>query len=149
MKKCWECEVTGVFLHNHHPVPKSRGGTKTIPLCEPCHSKAHHRKKNMNTSTLSIEGLKRAKRRGVKLGNPTNLREAGEKGVATNISNADEFAQRIWPIIRGLQADGHTTQKAIAEQLNILQVPTARGGRWFNGQVGHIIKRMEKQKVST
>tara|TARA_Y100000310_G_scaffold143849_1_gene143179 strand:+ start:347 stop:658 length:312 start_codon:yes stop_codon:yes gene_type:complete len=103
----------------------------------------------MNTSTLSIEGLKRAKRRGVKLGNPTNLREAGEKGVATNISNADEFAQRIWPIIRGLQADGHTTQKAIAEQLNILQVPTARGGRWFNGQVGHIIKRMEKQKVST
>ncbi len=100
-------------------------------------------------SARTKAGLAEAKRRGVKLGNPTNLREAGEKGVSTIISKADEFAQRIWPVIRGLQADGHTTQKAIAEQLNILQVPTARGGRWANVQVGHIIRRIGRIQQTT
>jgi hypothetical protein len=62
MNKCWECDKADVPLHNHHPVPKSRGGKKTIPLCEECHSKAHHRDKNMNTSALTKEGqLKRIK----------------------------------------------------------------------------------------
>ena len=68
--KCWECEKENVPLHNHHPVPRVREGTKTIPLCEECHSKAHHRKKNMDTSKLTKEGLKKTKENGTKLGNP-------------------------------------------------------------------------------
>lgn len=37
---CWECQ-SGGDLHNHHVVPKSKGGKRTIPLCESCHSKVH------------------------------------------------------------------------------------------------------------
>jgi len=64
MNKCWECDETNVPLHNHHPVPRSRGGTRTIPLCEPCHSKAHHRDKNMTTSKLNKEATERLRKAG-------------------------------------------------------------------------------------
>jgi len=38
--KCFECEST-VELHNHHVVPRSLGGVKTIKLCKFCHGKIH------------------------------------------------------------------------------------------------------------
>lgn len=42
MGNCFECARPAV--HQHHVVPRSVGGTKTIPLCEACHSKAHGKK---------------------------------------------------------------------------------------------------------
>ena len=66
MNKCWECDKANVPLHNHHPVPRRRGGTRTIPLCEPCHSKAHHRDKNMTTSKLCKEAQERLRKEGKK-----------------------------------------------------------------------------------
>ena len=68
--KCWECEIETEVIHHHHVVPQSRGGTKTVPLCEPCHSKAHHKEKNMTTSKLTKEALKRKKEAGEFLGRP-------------------------------------------------------------------------------
>jgi hypothetical protein len=37
---CFECGATD-NLHSHHVVPRSLGGTKTIPLCERCHGLVH------------------------------------------------------------------------------------------------------------
>ena len=39
MDKCFECGEPAQA--NHHVVPKILGGTKTIPLCDDCHSKVH------------------------------------------------------------------------------------------------------------
>ncbi len=36
---CFDCGRPAV--HNHHVVPKSLGGIRTVPLCEVCHDKAH------------------------------------------------------------------------------------------------------------
>jgi hypothetical protein len=36
---CFECGKEA--HHNHHVVPRVRGGTKTVPLCVECHSKVH------------------------------------------------------------------------------------------------------------
>lgn len=47
---CFECGSPAD--HNHHVVPESRGGTKTVPLCESCHSKAHHTDGWVGTSAL-------------------------------------------------------------------------------------------------
>ena len=66
---CWECEKESVHLHDHHVVPRSRGGTKTVSLCQLCHSKAHHRNKSMSTSQLTKEGLERKRAKGYLLGN--------------------------------------------------------------------------------
>jgi len=37
---CFECG-SEEDIHHHHVVPKSLGGTKTIPLCSRCHSLVH------------------------------------------------------------------------------------------------------------
>ena len=39
MDKCFECNKPAQV--DHHVVPKVLGGTKTIPLCNECHSKVH------------------------------------------------------------------------------------------------------------
>lgn len=36
---CFECD--GPAAHQHHVVPRARGGTRTVPLCGECHAKAH------------------------------------------------------------------------------------------------------------
>jgi len=62
--QCWECEIQTEVIHHHHVVPQSRGGTKTVPLCEPCHSKAHHKEKNMTISKLSREAMEKLRKEG-------------------------------------------------------------------------------------
>jgi len=65
---CWECLTVTDDIHRHHPVPRSRGGKNTIPLCIECHAKAHHRKKNMSSSALIKEALAEKVKRGERIG---------------------------------------------------------------------------------
>ena len=39
MEPCFECGKPAE--HNHHVIPQSKGGTKTVPLCIKCHEKVH------------------------------------------------------------------------------------------------------------
>ena len=55
MKKCFECDAPAQA--DHHVVPKVLGGTKTIPLCDDCHSKVH------DTDMLKMASLIRKQRR--------------------------------------------------------------------------------------
>jgi uncharacterized protein YlaI len=55
--KCFECDST-YFIQNHHVIPKSLGGNRTIPLCADCHSKIHNRNL-MNMQTLAIQARKK------------------------------------------------------------------------------------------
>ena len=85
--------------------------------------------------------LKAAKARGVQLGNRTNLAEAQDLGVAAIRKSADEFAKKVWPIIRAYRSDGLSLRR-IAKQLNVQRVPSARGGEWQATQVSAIVNRM-------
>lgn len=38
-KSCFNCGRPA--HHEHHPIPKSMGGDKTIPLCNECHAMVH------------------------------------------------------------------------------------------------------------
>jgi len=49
--KCFECDAPAQC--DHHVIPKSLGGTKTVPLCRPCHSKVH------SQDLISLVGLQR------------------------------------------------------------------------------------------
>jgi len=40
MDKCFECGANN-NLYDHHVVPRSKGGTKTIKLCGKCHALIH------------------------------------------------------------------------------------------------------------
>jgi len=141
-KSCWECRVEGEPLEQHHPVPRSRGGVRTISLCSACHSKAHHRKKNVNISKLTKEGLARKMATGWKAGNPF-LKEARAKGIKVRTAAADAFAKNIMPTIKELVArDKIKSYNAIATALNREGVKTVRGNKkWYALSVKRIFIR--------
>jgi len=66
--KCFDCGGTDE-IHQHHVVPRSLGGTKTIPLCLLCHAKVHSRK-SMSSAILIKKGLAKKIKEGYKLGRP-------------------------------------------------------------------------------
>lgn len=71
--KCFECDSTE-HIHQHHIIPESLGGKRTIPLCEKCHGKVHDR--DFTTwRTLVTAGLKRARENGVKVGRKVGYRK--------------------------------------------------------------------------
>lgn len=69
---CFECGKPA--QHAHHVVPKSKGGTRTIPLCHDCHALVHDMER-MTTAELTKRGLKKAAQEGRTGGRPAALNE--------------------------------------------------------------------------
>ena len=143
---CWECELETEVIHNHHVVPKIRGGTKTVPLCEVCHSKAHHRDKNMNTSALTKEGLRKAKERGVKLGNP-QWRASLQRGHRSINKNKIEFNNKMLPLINSAIESGLSSALGIAKHLDEKGLKGRRGGRISATSVIRILKSVDAYPI--
>jgi len=59
---CFECGDEG-GVDNHHVVPESLGGTKTVVLCYKCHGLVHDRD-FVNHRALQRAGIERAKAEG-------------------------------------------------------------------------------------
>ena len=57
---------------------------------------------------------------------------------------ADNFATKIAPTVSALSRGGESYRE-IAQKLNDLGVPTARGGNWHASSVRNIAKRLEKK----
>jgi DNA invertase Pin-like site-specific DNA recombinase len=85
-------------------------------------------------------GLAAAKARGVILGNRTNLPEAREKAAVMVKAKADRFAAHVRPPIERMKNCGMTYAE-IAEEMNALGVPTARGGDWSAASICRVISR--------
>ena len=60
MEPCFECGTPTNY--HHHVIPVSRGGAKTIPLCERCHGRAHNM--CMNIPALTKDAMTAKKARG-------------------------------------------------------------------------------------
>jgi transposase-like protein len=73
---CFECGDTE-NIHQHHVIPKSLGGTKTIPLCETCHGRVHQ-KDLVKFNNLAKQGRKRYVENGGKLGRKEGSAESIE-----------------------------------------------------------------------
>ena len=89
-----------------------------------------------------------AKARGVKLGNPNGaaaLRRAGKGAVAlraTVVANADRHALDLAPVLEELRAQGVTSLRGIAAELNARGMRTRRGGQWQVSNVGNLLRRL-------
>jgi DNA invertase Pin-like site-specific DNA recombinase len=84
------------------------------------------------------------KGQGAALGNPKNLAIAGSMGRQTLIAAADEFAAKVLPIVRSIQASGPMGMVRIADELNNRGIRTARGGRWYVSSVANLLTRTQK-----
>jgi hypothetical protein len=83
------------------------------------------------------------KANGSKLGNPVNIREAGNVGRASLIAAADEHARSLLPLLRILRNEGAITIGAITTALNDRRVSTPRGARWHVSSVANLLARTQ------
>lgn len=73
--QCFECGNTGP-LHQHHVVPESLGGKKTVPLCMKCHGLVHDRVFVDHVSLIKAAYVKSKER-----GDPWGRKPFGETDV--------------------------------------------------------------------
>jgi DNA invertase Pin-like site-specific DNA recombinase len=81
---------------------------------------------------------------GGKLGNPTNIRDAGDLGRVSLVAAADAHAQSLLPLLRTLRTEGAITIGAITRSLNDRKIPTPRGSRWHVSTVANLLARAQK-----
>lgn len=79
------------------------------------------------------------------LGNKTNLTQAQARGQAGNVAASLAFGQCLLPTIDALMAGGKSLN-AIAVQMNAMNVPTMRGGRWTAKAVSRVVASTSASK---
>jgi DNA invertase Pin-like site-specific DNA recombinase len=84
------------------------------------------------------------KANGGKLGNPINIRDAGESGRASLVAAADDQARSLLPLLRTLKAEGTITIGAVTRALNERKIPVPRGARWHVSSVANLLARAQK-----
>ena len=91
-------------------------------------------------SDTTREALSAAKKRGVELG------KNGKALSATNRQAAEEFANKMSPVLRRLKNRGIVSTRAVSDALNKKGVPTFRtGGKWHPTTVHTLMNRLNKQ----
>jgi hypothetical protein len=126
--QCFECG-TAENLHHHHVVPRSLGGTKTIPLCGLCHGLVHSRDV-MSTGALTSKAMKAKRANGEYTGGRVSYGySVGADGV-TLVPNPAEI--EVILCAQELRRDGHSLRGISAELA--AQGMVTRTGRAFSGQ---------------
>jgi hypothetical protein len=156
VKQCFECGTTE-DLNEHHVIPRSRGGTKTIPLCYSCHCRAHGRdSKGLEHGRLIREGIKRRHER-----NPSARSRWGaghsEEAAARSVKlmhegiqrKADNFAFNYGRLASTAYSEG-LSYRAVAAMLNDAGIQTPRGkSKWSAPTTRALILRYRKLTEET
>jgi hypothetical protein len=122
---CFECGAPSE--HDHHVVPSSRGGTKTVPLCDFCHAKVHD-VRLQSTRALTKAALAVKKDRHELTGNaPYGWRVVPDSSPVQLEPDPEEQAAAA--LARELRARGESLRR-IAVSLDARGVKTRGGGQW-------------------
>lgn len=84
---------------------------------------------------------------GAKLGNPTNLRSAGDTGRAVQRQAVDRFVRGLLPTLDAVRKSGAVSLAEIATALNERGVRSASGGRWHRSSVRNLLVRAQSCEV--
>ena len=134
MVACFECGKPAEF--NHHVVPQSKGGTRTVPLCVQCHGKVHD-KRMVSISTLTKASMATKRKRNERISRhvPYGWDLGADGRLLVNL-----VEQAIIRVMRRWRLEGWS-YRAIAAQLDEDGIATKRGGRWMFGSVKSILTR--------
>jgi hypothetical protein len=102
----------------------------TVPLVRDTPSESSARISGATRAMTASRSAEAQRRGGVRLGNRTNLGEAGRRGVEAWVAEAERHTRNVLPLIREVQAARARSLVQIAAALNARGVPTARGGSW-------------------
>ena len=135
MNKCFECETTE-DLQEHHIVPRSRGGKKTVTLCYECHMKAHGRSgKGLNHSLLTKQGLAKSTK---------PLGSHNPKVLAGRYNAGKKTIERLFSHIQSAEKDGFTTRMEVSNYLNERGVLTPHGRKWTKESITYHLRKIRK-----
>lgn len=138
---CLECG--GPAEHQHHVVPRSRGGTATVPLCSGCHGGAHHQ-------TQVGLGLERKRLRcfageidRTAAGIDYGYRPTASGGVEKDIGGEWEILERI----KALHDDGFSP-RAVVKKLGEDSIEARNGGPFNPRFVAQLLRKSGRACVS-
>jgi DNA invertase Pin-like site-specific DNA recombinase len=100
-------------------------------------------------SERTRKALQQAKANGKRLGNPNGaepLRRAGKGNTAAVRAiqeQAKDHARDVLPIIEAIRAEGTTTLRGIARELNNRGIQTPRGAKWYPASVRNVLQQAE------
>jgi len=128
---CFDCGE--LADHEHHVVPRSLGGTKTVPLCTRCHGLVHGRD-FLGHVRLTRAGLQRAKRDG----RQTGLAGYGYRANGGKLE-IDGFETVVVCAAQELRAAG-MSQRAIVAALAARGLVSRAGRPFAQTQVCRMLK---------
>lgn len=135
--KCFECDSTENIEH-HHVVPRSLGGTRTIPLCSSCHSKVHDRKETTISKLIQTD-MDAKRTRSEWLGGHAPYGYAIDADGVKLIPVKSELKHLNYMI--RLSNEG-LSYREIARRLERRKVPTKQGNcRWWGSTVNKVLTR--------
>lgn len=109
---------------------------------------AEHERHIIGARTKSA--LAAAKARGVKLGNPKNLKNrtrGTQRSAEMRASKARSRSTLLMPILQELRQSGVETLRGLADHLNDQGIPAPRGGEWSPTQVARVLKVLKAIEV--
>lgn len=131
MMRCFECDSTPTL--NHHVVPASKGGTKTVPLCAECHAKVHDIRA-VSTPELTRRALRRMKEDGKLTGSPPYGYRSDSNG---NLVEDDYEMKVVREVIE--MAECNISQRMIYAELNALGYRNRQGKKFTKTTIARII----------
>jgi hypothetical protein len=141
IEKCFECDSEENII-KHHVVPRIKGGKRTVHLCQECHDKVHNIKtREISISTLTKIGIERARKRGVKLGNPKANDALSKARAVIQSRKTDYYLNAIKVIQEYREKNDKNTLTDMAEYLMSIGYKTPRNGmNWTETTVRRILK---------
>jgi len=131
---CFECGAPAE--QRHHVVPRSLGGTKTVPLCCACHGKAHGRDGGFrNTRELTKAALGQKRDRGERVGTVPWGWQLGADGKTLEPCDSERAATKC---ARELRAAGRSWRE-VAMALDLAGYTTRSGRRFVQSGVRAIL----------
>ena len=131
---CFECGR--VAAHEHHVVPRSKGGTKTVALCEKCHNLVHGLK-FMDHARLTREALQRKRSRKERTGGIPFGFSVATDGVKL-LPNDEE--RRVIDAAAWLRGEG-LSYRQVCEQLDELEFRNRNEVPWHPAQVRRVLQK--------
>jgi len=128
MSKCFECGSTD-NIHQHHVVPRIKGGNKTVPLCETCHSLVH----DVSMRSLTTEAIALKKHHRLAYNHPPLGFDAVEGRLVEN-----EREQKIVRMIFAMRRRNLSLHK-IAEYCNARRFVGKQGGAFYASTIKNIV----------
>jgi DNA invertase Pin-like site-specific DNA recombinase len=148
----YELEVAALLQRCH------RRGDKAEKIARTLNNAGYHNRRGRPFKRSGVQGLitrlglgRRGKQRSgsrksaTSTGNLT-IAAASPAGVAAVLDQKLKDAERVLPVIRDLvEKQGCTSLRMVADGLNHLEVPAARGGHWFASAVTNALAALGKR----